>query len=231
VSAQSEDVGALKWQKAELESRNEMYQAQLMKAQMALERSDQDKAKLEQDLGAALAATAAGDKSVRLAAVSDCTRRGYVSPVTWVVSERRELMPCCHPVAESIASAAPRHCSFRQIQMHFPTFLGQQKMGSPHSSLSSAQTQCARSSPTSLVTSMTALAQTLVTMRERLAGLLNRRSAREEETDEKLKETASALQAAYRERQVPIPFLLPSFLPHPRRCTDRREACGPPLMG
>ena len=40
-------------------------------------------------------------------------------------------------------------------------------------------------------------------MRERLAGLLNRRSAREEETDEKLKETASALQAAYRERQVP----------------------------
>ena len=63
--AQSEDVGALKWQKAELESRNEMYQAQLMKAQMALERSDQDKAKLEQDLGAALAATAAGDKSVR----------------------------------------------------------------------------------------------------------------------------------------------------------------------
>ena len=64
MPAQSEDVGALKWQKAELESRNEMYQAQLMKAQMALERSDQDKAKLEQDLGAALAATAAGDKSV-----------------------------------------------------------------------------------------------------------------------------------------------------------------------
>ncbi len=50
---------------------------------------------------------------------------------------------------------------------------------------------------------MFAPAQTLVTMRERLAGLLNRRSAREEETDEKLKETASALQAAYRERQVP----------------------------
>ncbi len=40
-------------------------------------------------------------------------------------------------------------------------------------------------------------------MRERLAGLVNRRSAREEETDEKLKETAAALQAAYRERQVP----------------------------
>ena len=39
-------------------------------------------------------------------------------------------------------------------------------------------------------------------MRERLAGLLNRRSAREEETDEKLKETASALQAAYCERQA-----------------------------
>ena len=34
-------MGALKWQKAELESRNEMYQAQLMKAQKALERSDQ----------------------------------------------------------------------------------------------------------------------------------------------------------------------------------------------
>ena len=65
VAMQSEDVGALKWQKAELESRNEMYQAQLMKAQKALERSDQDKAKLEQDLANALAATAASDKSVR----------------------------------------------------------------------------------------------------------------------------------------------------------------------
>ena len=51
-------------------------------------------------------------------------------------------------------------------------------------------------------------------MRERLAGLLNRRSAREEETDEKLKETASALQAAYRERQVP-----PVHLLDPCRCT------------
>ncbi len=59
-------MGALKWQKAELESRNEMYQAQLMKAQKALERSDQDKAKLEQDLAAALAASAASDKSVRI---------------------------------------------------------------------------------------------------------------------------------------------------------------------
>ena len=46
--------------------------------------------------------------------------------------------------------------------------------------------------------------QTLMAMRERLAGLVNRRSAREEETDEKLKETSAALQAAYRERQVPV---------------------------
>lgn len=51
-------------------------------------------------------------------------------------------------------------------------------------------------------------------MRERLAGLLNRRSAREEETDEKLKETAAALQAAYRDRQVCAPPLSLDFCWH-----------------
>lgn len=67
--SQLEDVGALKWQNAELGSRNEMYQTQLEKAQKALERSDEDKVKLETDLAAALTASAAGDKLVRIRAL------------------------------------------------------------------------------------------------------------------------------------------------------------------
>ena len=61
---QLEDVGALKWQNAELGSRNEIYQTQLEKAQKALERSSEDKAQLETDLAAALAASTSGDKLV-----------------------------------------------------------------------------------------------------------------------------------------------------------------------
>jgi hypothetical protein len=62
--SQLEDVGALKWQNAELGSRNEMYQTQLLKAQKALERSDEDKAKLEHQLATALSAVSTNDKMV-----------------------------------------------------------------------------------------------------------------------------------------------------------------------
>lgn len=45
---------------AELESRIEMYEAQIQKMQKALERADQDQAKLEEELEAAAAPPAAG---------------------------------------------------------------------------------------------------------------------------------------------------------------------------
>lgn len=53
---QAEDVGALKWQAAELASRLEMMQAQLSKAGLAAERAEEDKGNLEQELASALAA-------------------------------------------------------------------------------------------------------------------------------------------------------------------------------
>jgi hypothetical protein len=61
---QKEDLGALKWQNAELESRAEMYQAQLSKLALSLERADNDKAQLEKDLAEALEAKAKGDNAV-----------------------------------------------------------------------------------------------------------------------------------------------------------------------
>ena len=49
---------------AEFESRCEMYEAQVTKMQRSLERGDNEKAKVEEDLARAMALTAQGDKQV-----------------------------------------------------------------------------------------------------------------------------------------------------------------------
>ena len=50
---------------AEFESRCEMYEAQVTKMQRSMERSDTDKAKVEEQLARAIALTHSGDKQVR----------------------------------------------------------------------------------------------------------------------------------------------------------------------
>ena len=49
---------------AEFESRCEMYEAQVTKMQRSLERGDDEKAKVEEQLAKAMALTAQGDKQV-----------------------------------------------------------------------------------------------------------------------------------------------------------------------
>lgn len=49
---------------AEFESRCEMYEAQVTKMQRSMERSDSDKAKVEEQLARAMALTHSGDKQV-----------------------------------------------------------------------------------------------------------------------------------------------------------------------
>ncbi len=53
---------------AEFESRCEMYEAQVTKMQRSLERGDDEKAKVEEQLAKAMALTAQGDKQVAASA-------------------------------------------------------------------------------------------------------------------------------------------------------------------
>ncbi|KAL0023072.1 hypothetical protein WJX79_008756 [Trebouxia sp. C0005] len=68
--AQENDIGVLKFKLAEFESRCEMYEAQVTKMQRSLERGDDEKAKVEEQLAKAMALTAQGDKQ-GLAALRD----------------------------------------------------------------------------------------------------------------------------------------------------------------
>lgn len=60
--AHENDIGVLKFKLAEFESRCEMYEAQVTKMQRSLERGDDEKAKVEEQLATAMAYTASGDK-------------------------------------------------------------------------------------------------------------------------------------------------------------------------
>ncbi|KAK9807878.1 hypothetical protein WJX72_011993 [[Myrmecia] bisecta] len=61
------DIGVLRYKAAELATRAELYEAQITKMQMALERADQEKAKLEEELTRALEGVRAGDHKGLLA--------------------------------------------------------------------------------------------------------------------------------------------------------------------
>lgn len=68
---QSDDLGALKYQAAELTSRLELMQTQLSKAALAAERGAEDRSQLEAELASALdAAAGKADKSVWAAAAT-----------------------------------------------------------------------------------------------------------------------------------------------------------------
>ena len=86
---------------AEFESRCEMYEAQVTKMQRSLERGDDEKAKVEEQLAKAMALTASGDRQVSLAADLNCTSYPFSSLTTSSSCKLADLCAKCTTVFNS----------------------------------------------------------------------------------------------------------------------------------
>jgi len=169
----------LRCMQAEFESRWEMYEAQVTKMQRSLERGDDEKAKVEEQLAKAMALTAQGDKQVT---DSVCQLSGTLLQAT---AQHHRSMRLLLLTRHNLALVARDTLIGSCLQHIYPSSMGigllhicekcaQQQCGSHAKSVQKAEACCGN-------------VQGLAALRDRLSMVVTGRASKTSQLEERLK--------------------------------------------